>query len=73
MKPKKASKEYVERARALSKEDAERLFARMRKKLARRVGDEEVEPLEAVALQLQIEDEELKEWRDKMDEIRKKN
>jgi len=69
---KKVAQEYLEKAMALSREDAERVFARMRKKLARRVDDEDVNPLEAVALQLQIEDEDLEEWREKMSEIRKK-
>ena len=63
MKFKKASPEYIEKAMALTKEDAERLFVRMRGKIVRRVKHEKLQSLEAVALQLQLEDEELQEWR----------
>ena len=69
MKPKQATPEYIEKAMALSKEDAERLFARMRGKLARRLKKAELESVEAVALQLQAEDEDLQEWRKQWAEI----
>ena len=71
MKLKTAAPEYIERALALSKEDAERLFSRMRGKLHRRLDAEKIRSLEAVALQLQLEDEQLKEWRDNLDGLRK--
>jgi N-acyl-L-homoserine lactone synthetase len=69
MKLKLSSQEYLDKAAALSKEDAERLFARMRGKLSRKVENEKIPSLEAVALQLQIEDEELQEWRQRWAEI----
>jgi hypothetical protein len=69
MKLKTASPEYIEKAMALSKEDAERLFARMRGKLARRLENERLQSVEAVALQLQLEDEELQDWRKMWAEI----
>ena len=69
MNLKLSSQEYLDKAAALSKEDAERLFARMRGKLARKVESEKIPSLEAVALQLQIEDEELQEWRQRWAEI----
>ena len=69
MKLKQASPEYIEKAKALTKDDAERLFARMRGKLTRRLEHERLHSLDAVALQLQIEDEELQEWRQRWAEI----
>ena len=69
---KKASEEYLEKAKLLTKEEAERLLARMRTKLVRRFDDKKLSALEVVAIQLEIEDEELAEWRERMVEIRKK-
>ncbi|MBI5109264.1 MAG: hypothetical protein HZA62_11005 [Rhodocyclales bacterium] len=69
MKLKSASPEYLERAATLSREDVERLFSRMRGKLARRFENEKIDSLDAVALQLQLEDEELNEWRQRWEEL----
>lgn len=69
MKFKKPSPEYLEKAMALTQEEAERLFARMRGKLSRRLEDEKLQSIEAVALQLQLEDSELQEWRQRWAEI----
>jgi hypothetical protein len=69
MKVKQISKEYLDKAAALSMEEAERLFARMHGKLARKFEREKIASLEAVALQLQIEDEELQEWRQRWAEL----
>ena len=66
------SDEYLEKARLLSKEETERLLSRMRSKLKRRLEDKKMSALEAVAIQLEKEDEELNEWRAKMAEIREK-
>jgi len=63
------SEEYLEKARHLSKNEAEHLLARIRGKLNRRVEDRKVDPLLAVALQLEKEDEDLKEWRERWAEI----
>jgi len=63
MKRMTASPEYVEKAMSLSQEEAERLLARMRGKLVRRLEKAELQSLEAVALQLQTEDEDLQHWR----------
>jgi len=68
MKSKKPAKEYIAKAKLLSREDAERVFARMRKRYFRRATDGD--PVEAVAFQLQHEDEQLKEWRKKMEKLR---
>lgn len=69
MKLKLNSPHYLERAAALSREEAERLFSRMRGKLARRLEHEKIDSLDAVALQLQLEDEELDEWRQRWEEL----
>lgn len=66
------SDEYLEKAKLLSKEETERLLSRTRSKLLRRLESEKMTALEVVALQLEIEDEDLSEWREKMVEIRKK-
>ena len=63
------SEDYLEKARQLSKNEAEHLLARIRGKLNRRVEDRKVDPLLAVALQLEKEDEDLKEWRERWAEI----
>lgn len=60
---------YLEKARGLTKEEAERVFARMRGKYMRRLEDKETTPLEAVALQLEKEDRDLEEWRARWAEI----
>lgn len=65
------TEEYLEKAKLLTKEEAERLLARMRAKLTRRLEDKKLSALEVVAIQLELEDEELQEWREKMAEIRK--
>jgi len=67
------SNEYLEKASFLSEEETERLLSRTRSKLLRRLENEKMTALEVVALQLEIEDEDLSEWREKMAEIRKKS
>lgn len=66
------SDEYLEKAKLLSKEDTERLLSRTRSKLIRRLEKEKMTALEVVALQLEFEDEDLNEWRERMAEISKK-
>jgi hypothetical protein len=66
------SDEYLEKAGLLSKEESERLLSRMRSRSKRRLEDRKMSALEAVALQLEKEEGELNEWREKMAEIRKK-
>lgn len=64
MKIKTASEEYLEKAQNLSEDEIDKLQYRMRGKLYRRAEDKKLSILEAVAIQLEIEDEELKEWRE---------
>ena len=66
------TEEYLEKAKQLDQEEAERLSARMRGRFMRRVEDKKLSRTEALALQLQFEDEELAEWRERMAEIRAK-
>lgn len=70
---KQPSEEYLAKASLLPKEGVERLLSRMRKKLLRRLEDKKLSELEVVAIQLEIEDGELAEWREKIDQIRKKS
>lgn len=66
------SDEYLEKAKLLSKEETERLLSRTRSKLIRHLEKEKMTALEVVALQLEFEDEDLNEWRERMAEISKK-
>jgi len=66
------SDDYLEKAKQLSKEETERLLSRMRNKLLRRLADKKMSSLEVVAIQLEIEDEDLNEWRNKWAELKKK-
>ncbi|MDP3818088.1 MAG: hypothetical protein Q8Q57_03715 [Methylotenera sp.] len=72
MKIKKANEEYLEKAKSLSEEEVERLQSRMRAKLTRREEDKKLTPIEALAIQLELDDEQLAEWREKRIEINKK-
>ena len=66
------SQEYLEKAKLLPKEEVERLLSRVRNKLVRRLEDKKMTPLEVAAIQLEIEDDDLKVWREKWAEIKKK-
>lgn len=65
----KPSEAYLEKAKRLRKVDIERLLARTRTKFMRRIEDREMSVVEVAAIQLEIEDEELAEWREKWAEI----
>lgn len=73
MKIKNPDEEYIEKAKQLSDEDAERLLSRMEGKLPRRLQKDKLTQLEALAIQLEVEDDMLKEWREHMAEIRAKD
>lgn len=72
MKIKTASEEYLAQAAQLSDEEVERLQCRMGGKLTRRAEDKKLTLTEALAIQLEIEDEELNEWREKRAQIMEK-
>ena len=65
--------EYLLKAKKLTKVEKERLFSRMGGKLGRRLEDEKLAPLDALAVQLEIEDEDLKEWREKFAEVKSRH
>jgi hypothetical protein len=62
--------EYLEQAKQLNEEASERLLSRARTKLMRRLEDKKLTALEVMALQLEFEDEDLAEWRDRVAEIK---
>jgi hypothetical protein len=66
------SDKYLEKAKLLSKEERERLLSRTRTKLMRRLEDNKMSADEVVAIQLEIEDEDLEEWRKKWAELKGK-
>ncbi|MBT9461358.1 MAG: hypothetical protein IV084_06815 [Rugosibacter sp.] len=61
--------EYLDRAKSLSREEAEEIFSRMRQKMMRRIEDKGSSSLEAVAMQLQKENEDLIAWRERWAEV----
>ena len=72
MKIKPAADEYLEKAKELSEEESQRLSSRMRGKPARKLEDKKLSTLEALAIQLEIDDELLSEWRKNMFAIKEK-
>jgi hypothetical protein len=64
------TEKYLEKAALLSTEEAEYFFSRMGKKLGRRYEDKKLIPVEALAIQLEVEDEKLKEWRERFTAIK---
>jgi hypothetical protein len=73
MKIKSPSELYLEKARQLSEEETERLFSRMGSKLRKKQEKEKVNVVEALAIQLELEDEMLREWRERFAEIKQKH
>ena len=69
LKIKYASEEYMEKANKLSQDEIERLQSRMRGKLTRREEEKKLSLLEVLAIQLQLDDEQLAEWRERRIEI----
>ena len=72
LKIKYASEEYMEKARNLTQEEVERLQSRMRSKLTRREEEKKLSLIEVLAIQLELDDEQLTEWREKRIEMNKK-
>ena len=64
------SDEYLEKAKLLDNEASERLLSRTRSKLKRRLEDRTLTLLDVMAIQLEIEDEDLNEWREKVAELK---
>lgn len=72
MKIKAPNEEYVEAAKNLNDDQKDRLLCRMRGKLTRKWENEKLDTIAALAIQLEVEDDELTEWREKMNEIKVK-
>lgn len=72
-KRKLPTRDYLDKAALLSKKDTERLMSRMRGRFLRRFEDKRFSAVEALALQLEFEDEQLADWRKRIAEIRAKN
>lgn len=65
--------EYLEKVRQLSEEEQERLLSRMAGKLPRRLEKDKLTREEAMAIQMELEDEQLQEWRARMHELKAKS
>ena len=70
MSNKVASEEYQVKAKLLSPAEAERLLSRMSGKLPKRLEKDKLSIEDALALQLELEEENLNEWREKMAKIK---
>lgn len=68
--PKSPKAAYLKKAEALSRSEAERIMSRMRGRYARRIEEDRVTTIEALALQLEYEAEQLTEWRANIADIR---
>ncbi len=64
--------EYLAKVKLLTKEETERLLSRMGGKLPRRLEKRKVSQEEALAIQLELEDEQLQEWRKMVLGLKKK-
>jgi hypothetical protein len=64
--------EYLAKVKRLTKEETERLLSRMGGKLDRRLEKRKVSQEEALARQLELEDEQLQEWRKMMHILKEK-
>ena len=65
--------EYLEKVKNLSTEERERLFSRMKGKLPRRLEKDKISDAEALAIQMELEDEQLEEWRKNIKTMREKS
>ena len=64
--------DYVAKAKKLSEEERDRVLSRMGGKLPKRLHKEKLTVEEAIAIQLELEDEQLQEWRANMAAIEEK-
>jgi hypothetical protein len=70
---KAANINYIEKAKKLSFEEEERVLSRMAGKLPKRLQKEKLTKEEALAIQLELEDEQLHEWRGIMEGLKAKS
>lgn len=64
--------DYLSKVKLLTKEETERLLSRMGNKLDRRLEKHKVSQEEALAMQLELEDAQLQEWRKMMRILKEK-
>jgi len=64
--------DYIEQAKNLSEEERDRILSRMGGKLPKRLQKEKLTVEEAIAIQLELEEEQLEEWRANMAVIQEK-
>jgi hypothetical protein len=69
----KVNPEYLEKVKNLNKKEREYLLSRMVGKLPRRIEKERVSIEEALAIQMELEDEQLEEWRKNFKLIKEKD
>ena len=72
MKIKAPDDAYVKAASQLNEDQKERLLCRMRDKFTRKWENQKLDTLHTLAIQLETEDAELADWREKMNEIKEK-
>jgi hypothetical protein len=65
--------EYIDKAKALSRSESDRLMSRMRGRFTHQYEDEHLTRIQVLALQLAYEDEQLKDWRKNMAILREKH
>ncbi|MFM9834967.1 MAG: hypothetical protein ACKVOA_02570 [Methylophilaceae bacterium] len=64
--------DYIAKAKKLTKVERERILSRMDGKLPKQLKKDKITEEKAIALQLEFEDVQLAEWREKMAEMRAK-
>lgn len=64
--------EYLAKVKLLSREETERLLSRMGGKLPRRLQKDKLSKEEALAIQMELEDEQLQHWRKMIRSLREK-
>jgi hypothetical protein len=69
---KDVNSDYLDQAKKLTGEERERILSRMTGKLPKRLFKEKLTADEAIAIQLELEDEQLQEWRQNMLALQKK-
>ena len=70
MKIKAPDESFIQAASNLNEDEKERLLSRMRGKLTRKWENQKLDTLQVLAIQLETEDAELADWREKMNEIK---
>lgn len=70
MASRKPIEEFIKLAESMNEKASERILSRMTGKLPKRLRKEKLTNVEAIAIQLELEDELLQEWRKNFVEIK---